>query len=98
MAEIPGYVTYANDLVEKVGARFEQTLRAAVAEMATKSDLNLLAERLETERNARLELEAELKADEAARTSKNRWFLGSVFGLAGIVIGDIVTHFLPLVH
>lgn len=95
---VPEFVTYANDLVEKVGARFELSLRSAVADLATKSDLNLLSERIETEKTARLELEAELKADENARLSKSRWFLGSIFGLAGIVIGDIVTHFLPLIH
>lgn len=83
---VPEYVIYANDLVDKVGTRLEQTLKDAVSEMATKSDLKLIEERLENETKARLQLQAELKSDEDARGAKMRRLWGAFWGGLGTVV------------
>lgn len=98
MAEIPEYVGYANDLVDRVGERLERALKEAVAEMATKSDLALIEERLAVERHAREQLQKELKDDEEKRAAKMRrqwgaiWAILSVMILSGSTLATLIYH------
>lgn len=86
MAEIPEYVGYANDLVERVGERLERTLKEAVAEMATKSDLALIEERAQRDRQELAELRRELKQDEEKRAGKMRRVWVAIWSVAGTLI------------
>jgi thermostable 8-oxoguanine DNA glycosylase len=72
MTEIPEYVGYANDLVEKVGKRLEDALKDAVAEMATKSDVRFVEERARQDREEIAEIREEIKADKAEAIARGR--------------------------
>lgn len=91
MPEIPEYVTYANDLVDKVGERFEHTLKETVSELATKSDLKMLAGEVDREREARERLERQLADDETDRRAKMRRLWGGLWGFFLACFGSAVT-------
>jgi hypothetical protein len=87
VTEIPEYVGYANDLVEKVGKRLEEALKDAVAEMATKSDVRFVEERARQDREEIAEIRAEIKADKEEAIAKGRRIWRTLWtALGGMIV------------
>jgi len=106
MTEIPEYVGYANDLVEKVGERLEKALKDAVAEMATKSDIKIVEERAQRDREdvAGLEqeitkLRGEIKTDKAEAIARGRRIWRTLWtALGGIIVALAPSVFAIITH
>jgi len=112
MSEIPEYVGYANELVDKWGERLERALKETVSGMATKADLRLVEERQATVeehwKDRHNELERDIQEerrqrleDQAARKAAGRrlWTaLGSVGGTVVIATATIIAAVLTTHH
>jgi len=104
MSEIPEYVGYANELVDKWGERLERALKETVSGMATKADLRLVEERQATIeehwKDRHNELEHDIREErrqrqeeQAARKAAGRriWAaIGSVFGTVLLAATTII--------